>query len=208
MFRISQAVSLGGLALLLAFASAAAAGPEGRPPIPCVVNAVFPSQLSEVLRLDGSWEFVADPGKRGEAEKWFEPQQSWPGMTHIAVPGCWEAQGIGGVGRSLNTTPEQVPAMLRGNYVGAAWYRKRVRIPGDWASKQVWLKIGGVNSQGWFYVNGNYVGHLNSYCGTYKFKVTDLVRPGEEATVVALVCNDVPSAKGLMNWVHRFGGLY
>jgi len=206
--KLSQTVSIGCSALLLAFGSAAAAELEGRPPIPCVVNAVFPSQLSEVLRLDGAWEFVTDPEKRGETEKWFELEQAWPGRTNIVVPGCWEAQEIGGVGRSLNTTPELVPATLRGSYVGAAWYRKRVRIPNGWATKEVWLKIGGVNSQGWFYVNGKYVGHLHSFCGTYKFKVTDLVRPGQEATVVALVRNDVPSAKGLMNWVHRFGGLY
>ena len=208
MLRLLLAFSRGGLALLLVFANAAAVELEGRTPIPCVVNPVFSPQLSEVLRLDGVWEFATDPKKRGEAEKWFEPQHAWSGCTNIAVPGCWEAQGIGGPGRSLNTTPEQVPAMLRGNYVGSAWYRKRVQIPSAWAGKEVWLKLGGVNSQGWFYVNGNYVGHLHSFCGTYKFQVTDLVRPGQEATVVALVRNDVPSAKGLMNWVHRFGGLY
>lgn len=137
--KMSQVLSKGGVALLLMAGSAVAAEPEGRSAIPCIVNAVFPSQLSKVLRLDGVWEFVTDPGKQGETEQWFEPDHSWPGRTNILVPGCWEAQGIGGVGRSLNTTPEVVPAMLRGSYVGTAWYRKRVRIPDDWAEKEVWL---------------------------------------------------------------------
>ena len=62
--------------------------------------------------------------------------------------------------------------------------------------------------EGWFYVNGVYVGHLACYCGTYKYDITDLVRPGEKAVVAVKVRNDVPSGKGLMNWIHRFGGLY
>jgi len=83
-----------------------------------------------------------------------------------------------------------------------------VTAPSDWAGKQVWLKIGGVNAQGWFWVNGVYVGHNDSYCGAYKYNVTDLVQPGHRMVIVAKVRNDVPSGKGLMNWIHRFGGLY
>ena len=76
------------------------------------------------------------------------------------------------------------------------------------AGKQVWLKIGGVHAQGWFWVNGTYLGHNDCYCGAYKYNVTDLVKPGEPVLIAAKVRNDVPSRKGLMSWIQRFGGLY
>ena len=79
----------------------------------------------------------------------------------------------------IPTTPEHFMHELNGSYVGTAWYRREVTAPADWAGKQVWLKIGGVNAQGWFWVNGVYVGHNESYCGAYKYNVTDLVQPGQ-----------------------------
>ena len=42
----------------------------------------------------------------------------------------------------------------------------------------------------------------------YKYDITDLVAPGQPATVVALVRNDVPSRNGQTSWCHRWGGLY
>ncbi|OQW96587.1 MAG: hypothetical protein BWK77_04240, partial [Verrucomicrobia bacterium A1] len=66
----------------------------------------------------------------------------------------------------------------------------------------------GVRSQGWFWVNGTPVAWVDTYCGTYKYDVTDLVQAGTQAVVVAEVNNVVPSRKGLFSAVHRFGGLY
>jgi hypothetical protein len=93
-------------------------------------------------------------------------------------------------------------------YQGDAWYRKTVTIPEDWRGKRVWLKIGGVRSQGWFWVNGKPVAWVDNYCGTYKYDITDLVEAGKPATVVAEVNNVLPSRKGLFSSTHRFGGLY
>ena len=98
--------------------------------------------------------------------------------------------------------------LLRTTYVGKAWYHKRIAIPDEWSGRQVWLKIGGVNSEGCFWVNGKPVGTIRAYCGTYKFNITDLVKSGEDAVIVCEVRNDVTSRKGVANWMHRFGGLY
>ena len=181
---------------------------EGREGSPAVVNPVAASPLRQAISLDGTWDFATDPQKIGEAQHWFDPGTALPGKQSIQVPGCWEAQGIGGPGLSTTVTPERSVRPLKGSYVGAAWYRKAVTIPLNWGDKRVWLKVGGVNAQGWFWVNGQFVARLSSYCGTYKYDVTDLVKPGETATVAALVRNDVPSFKGLFGWIHRFGGIY
>ena len=45
--------------------------------------------------------WILDPNNIGEAEKWQLPETALPGKRMIEVPGCWEAQGIGGPGDSL-----------------------------------------------------------------------------------------------------------
>lgn len=183
----------------------------GREATPAVVNPPMRSALRDTIALDGSWDFAIDPKLQGEAEKWYVPGTALPASRKIAVPGCWEAQGVGAPGLSSADTRlvyEPVNVKLRAAYRGAAWYKRQFTVPADWSGKQIWLKIGGVNSQGWFWVNGRYVGHDLSYCGTWKYNITDLVAPGGKATIAALVRNDVPSRRGESNCVRMYGGLF
>jgi len=92
--------------------------------------------------------------------------------------------------------------------MGEAWYRKTVAIPAAWQGRRIWLKVGGVRSQGWFWVNNKTVAWVDAYCGTYKYDITDLVQAGTQAVVVAAVNNAIPSRKGQMISSHLFGGLY
>jgi beta-galactosidase len=184
------------------------AGAPQREATPALVNPALRSPLRQTLSLDGTWDFATDPAGVGEAQKWFNSNTPLPNKLPIAVPGCWEAQGVGGPGNSTTVTPERSIRPLRGSYVGTAWYRKELTLPKSWAGKQVWLKIGGVHAQGWFWVNGTYLGHLDCYCGAYKYNITDLVKAGQPVLIAAKVRNDVPSRKGLMSWIERFGGLY
>jgi beta-galactosidase len=181
---------------------------QDREATPAVVNPPLRSALRQTLNLDGAWDFATDPSGVGEEQKWFLPDHPLPNRLSLQVPGCWEARGVGGPGNSSTVTPERSIRPLRGSYVGTGWYRKELSLPKAWESKQVWLKIGGVHAQGWFWVNGTYVGHNACYCGTYKYNITDLVKPGERVVVAARVRNDVASRKGLMSWIQRFGGLY
>lgn len=177
---------------------------------PTVVNPVLDSEYRATLRLDGNWDFAIDPKGQGEDEKWFLPDKPWPSHLSMPVPGCWEAQGLGGSGWS-SPAPirvyEAINRRIRGTYTGRGWYRKTVKMPRKWKGKQIWLKIGSVNAQGWFWLNGQYIGHLYEYCGAYKFDVTDLATPGKNNTLVALVRNDVPSRKGQSQSLRIFGGL-
>ncbi len=174
-----------------------------------VVNPVVLSSLQEIISLRGTWEFATDPKGIGQAEEWMKPGASWLNMRTIEVPGCWEAQGVGepGISKPWDMN-DRGTYPLRHIYMGTAWYRRTVPIPVTWKGKRVWLKIGGVRSQGWFWVNGKPVAHDYSYCSTDKYDITDLVIPGQTAVVVALVRNDLPSRKGSACWRHRAGGLY
>jgi len=185
-------------------------GKEGkREATPAVVNPALRSALRQTISLEGTWDFAMDPEKQGDKEKWFSPKVDLPNKIDIQVPGCWEAQGVGGPGASVSVTPEQRSRPLRGSYIGTGWYKKEVILPVDWAKKEIWLKIGGVHSQGWFWVNGTYLNHDASYCGSYKYRITDLIDPSDRKVVVVVKArNDVPSGKGLFGWMQRFGGLY
>jgi len=176
---------------------------------PAVVNPVVRSSLQEVLSLRGEWDFAVDPQTNGLAAGWMKPGTVWPGQRRLLVPGCWEAQGVGEPGISQPwDMNDRGPYPLRHVYMGSAWYRRTVPVPAVWRGKRIWLKIGGVRSQGWIWVNGKPVAHDYSYCSVTKYDITDCVTPGQEAAVVVLARNDVPSRKGSAGWRHRAGGLY
>jgi hypothetical protein len=175
---------------------------------PAVVNPVLRSALRHTLSLDGEWDFATDPNGVGEEQQWFKAETELPNRRTLQVPGCWEAQGVGGPGPSSSVAPERSIRPLRGAYVGRGWYRKEVTLSQNWSGQQLWLKVGGVHAQGWFWVNGTYVASNACYCGAYKYNITDLVQPDRKVVVAAKVRNDVPSRKGLMGWIQRFGGLY
>jgi len=196
------------LAVLLVSVAGGLAREQGRQATPAVVNPVLRSNLRQTMILDGEWDFAVDPHQQGDEEGWYRPGVALPDKMTIQVPGCWEAQGVGGPGNSVSVTPEQRNRQLRGSYVGTAWYRKQVKIPPEWRGKEIWLKFGGVHAQGWFWANGTFLNHDKSYCGAYKYRVTDLVDADGNLVIAAKVRNDVPSGKGLFGWIHRFGGLY
>jgi len=64
-----------------------------------------------------------------------------PAPRKIAVPGCWEAQGVCEPG--LSHAPKQIVFDAGGNlrlrhaYRGAAWYKKTCSVPQRWAGRQI-----------------------------------------------------------------------
>jgi hypothetical protein len=203
------------LVLLAAFPMhAQEADPWGPcPASPAVVHAVTVSPLQQIVSLRGEWDFVTDPRlmgrhRMGKGPGWNEPD--WEDARKIEVPGCWEAQGVGepGMSQDWGLPFDCIPRPLNHVYMGTARYRRTAEIPADWAGKRIWLKVGGVRTEAWFWVNQQRVAHLNTYCGTYKYDITELVKPGGVAEIVATVRNDTPSRKGCMAAFHRFGGLY
>ena len=181
-----------------------------RPASLAVVNPPVRSKWQEVISMRGKWDFATDPNGEGRDAGWMQPGAVWPGQREIEVPGCWEAQGVGepGTSRIWGITRDANPYPLRHIYMGAAWYRRSVAIPEAWAGKRIWLKVGGVRAQGWFWVNGHPVAQVENYCAVNKYDVTDLVVPGKEASVVAVVRNNLPSRMGQVSALHRWGGLY
>ena len=183
----------------------------GHPAHPAVVNPVAYETFgrpAENISLAGEWEFVRCPHGgsarfSGTPEAW-----KWPEKTErVPVPGCWEAGGIGDPGMGIpNICQDNAPKRLRHVWSGSGWYRKSVDLPDAWKGKRIWLKIGGVLSRGWFFVNRHPVGLLEEYAGAWKYDVTDFVKFGESNEIAVNADNEVASRTG-RGEVNRWGGL-
>jgi len=197
-------------------ASAGDVGWTGRERHIAVVNPVArPADDPDALSLRGTWTFVPCPTggyrqsqmPKGLTWHWTDdPERVKP----VSVPGCWEASGaIPGTGTSRPWTCwDKSPLEIHGLHVGAGWYKRTVMVPAEWKGRRIWFKPGWVNCVGSFWVNGGAVAmEYDNYCGTYKYDVTDLVTPGEEALVVVEAINDFPSFRGCFNFVNRWGGI-
>ena len=226
----------GGVVLTLAFAAVLTCRGEelsgvdtwaGIKPRPAVVNPIGREASPDLISLRGEWDFVTQPKafpRRYRHTKvpfakvdeqtpaWLcaSADTPWSKARKINVPGAWEAQGVGEPGMSITWDPlwDSSPKRIRHVYMGEGWYRKDVVLPRSWAGKKVWLKIGGVKSQGWFWINKHPVAWVDNYCGTYKYDITSFVKLGETNRVLVCVNNALPSRKGLMSNVHRWGGIY
>ncbi len=185
---------------------------SGIEPHPAVVNPVCGYEPGTVVDLAGEWTFTT--GKySADRSQFFRKMQflkDWPGARTIHVPGCWQGQGVG----DAVPTPGRVcyggvrnDFPLNHSFVGDGWYRRTVEIPAAWAGKRIWLKIGGVGSQGWFWVNDRQVAHVFDYCATRKFEITSFVKPGEIAKIVAEVTNAGASKLGSAEIYGCWGGL-
>ena len=191
---------------------------------PAVVNPVGRDPDDEsVLSLRGEWDFRTtrvptygnSPGReftRGMSGFWRKGGGVTPRngeLRKIQVPGCWEAQGVGASATGLPCFVEWdvSPKPMRHVYQGSGWYSKTVRIPEAWAGRRIWLKTGWANSIAMFWVNGEPVAYEDSYCGTYKYEITDFVVPGSNAMVMVEVVNSVPSRRGGYNSINHWGGI-
>ena len=182
----------------------------GRPRRLAVVNPPIPYELGTVVSLRGEWDFSFRKYDFAARIHSFNKLDRWPDERKISVPGCWEAQGVGEASETkisfdhptMNDTP------LRRVANGSGWYRRRVKIPAEWAGKRIWLKTGGVRGRGRFWVNDVPVARLDDYIGTWKYDITDVVRPGEYAKVVVEASNYFPTRNSLLDIAARWGGIW
>lgn len=101
-----------------------------------------------------------------------EGESVWRTAT---VPGCWETD-----------FPD-----LR-NYTGTAVYRKTVTIPADWRGHP-WIVFGAVDYAAQVVVNDRYAGFHEGGYTPFAFDLSDIVHPGDQATITLTVQDSGPS---------------
>ena len=137
-----------------------------------------------VLDLDGQWDFQCFDRPESVPATIFEPGGEW---DQVEVPGCWQMQGYGqpiytNIKMPFPNTPPRVP---EANPTGV--YRRTISIPADWDNRRLVLHFGSADSVLYLFVNGEPVGMSKDARLAAEFEITDLVHPGEEAVITAVV---------------------
>ncbi|HOI28359.1 MAG TPA: beta-glucuronidase [Melioribacteraceae bacterium] len=125
------------------------------------------------LDLNGIWNFKTDPDKKGEKDKWFK---GFNNSVSIAVPGSWN---------------EQLEELGLLHYTGNAWYSKNIFIPPSFKSNRIILRIGSVDYNSKFWIDGKFVGENKIGFLPVELDITGFVSPGKESLLVILVNNEL-----------------
>ncbi|MCF3962067.1 glycoside hydrolase family 2 protein [Streptomyces fuscigenes] len=140
------------------YAPAAPGTPRPEHPRPSFVRADW-------LNLNGTWEFARDPGDSGLERGLLDA----PLPERITVPFCPESE-LSGIGDT--------------DFHHAVWYRRRVRIPAEWAGRRTLLHFGAVDHDATVWVDGVEVARHSGGFTSFTADLGDVVRAGEEAVVV------------------------
>lgn len=85
-----------------------------------------------------------DPGVLGAAQVWASPESDGRAWAPMALPGAWEQAG-----------PDlQVD--------GGIWFRRELRVPPEWAGRELELQLGAIDDVDTTYFNGVQVGATGS----------------------------------------------
>ena len=129
--------------------------------------------------LCGIWDF-----KYFDDAREAEDTKTW---SKVKVPGNWEVQGYGvpiytnvqydfcPVNPQPPKLPEAVPAGL---------YRRRFSVPASWKGREVYLNLCGSKGGTYVYVNGQEAGYCEDSKNLARFRITDLLRSGDNELVL------------------------
>ena len=169
-----------------------------------------------IVSLTGSWGFQLDPLDVGLAEKWFAPDKQF--ADTIQVPGSWQGQGKGyktrqGPGRTRGDYESFAgldPKWLvtPAEYLGTAWYQRRIAIPESWQECEVWLHFSGIHPSSVFWLDGQRIGeHRGGPCQPFRVRITPRIKPGAEHHLTVRVSEELRILQGLVKWPY-FSGIF
>ena len=136
------------------------------------------------LSLNGTWKFNWVENADQRPTDFFGFGYNDKGWADMEVPGMWEMNGYGdpiyvNVGYAwrgnFRNDPPNVPNEQ--NHVGS--YRRTFNIPAEWIGRDIFLNIGGADSNVYVWVNGKFVGYSEDSKLGARFDLTKVVKAGE-----------------------------
>lgn len=151
--------------------------------LPSWTFAVQTESSREVLSLDGNWEIAFDSLNRGRENGWhtmagFSANRE---SREIPVPSCWER--------------------FERDYEGVAFYRRRFDVPQDWENRIVRLQFDAVNYRAEVWLNDEVVGFHQGGFTPFEFRVDELLRVGEENSLILRVVGPVVLTKNVIDGI-------
>ena len=177
---------------------------------------VLPEHSAYWKSLDGTWKFHWCKTPEERAKGFEAPEYDVSAWDDIAVPGCWNVQGIQADGSLKYGVPVYVNQKVifehqvavddwRGgvmrkprnpqwtvneypNEVGS--YRRTFSVPADWQGRTVYINFDGVDSFFYLWINGHYVGFSKNSRNTASFDITPYInKVGENVVAVEVYRN-------------------
>lgn len=144
-------------------------------------------ERKEWLNLNGEWEFAFDDQRRGDRERWYEPEAGSAFDQKIQVPFAFQSK-LSGIGDP--------------DFHDLVWYRKKMTLPAEWKSKRILLHFGAVDYSATVWVNGRWaISHEGGHT-PFEADITDLLLDGENTIVVRAedFSRDVTLPRGKQYW--------
>ena len=116
------------------------------------------------LNLNGRWQFELDRGDSGLERGLLEREL----QDEILVPFCPESE-LSGIGET--------------DFLHAVWYRRTVRLPGEWAGRRVLLHFQAVDYDTTVWVNGTEVVRHRGGFTPFTADLHGVAEPGETVTI-------------------------
>ena len=139
-------------------------------------------QPRQYLDLDGTWRLAFDADNGGLGRGWHRPSFDDSGWRAAPVPLPWDLVDQPGFGGYDGTGYGTGTAFVD----GYAWYRRKFRVPGQWADDVVRLHFLGVSYTAWVYVDGDLVGRHDGGHTPFTLHLGRLA-PGTEHTLAVRV---------------------
>lgn len=155
--------------------------------------------------LNGTWKFhwSADPSKA--VSDFYADGFDTSSWDNIDVPSCWQVYGVHN-NKSWDkplyintrypftyTSDYSVMASRPDNYTynnsmknPVGQYRRTFTVPADWNGRDVFVRFNGAGHGYYVWVNGKFVGYAEDSYLPSEFKITDLVRSGENTISVQI----------------------
>lgn len=141
------------------------------------------------ISLDGNWKFRYCQDVRNE-EAFYEKSYPAEGWDEIIVPSNWQMKGYGiPIYSNIiypfheswgNLKPIEIPDEKNSK----GWYRRSFTIPDEWRNVRVLLRLEGVQSAYYVWVNGNLAGFYQNSFSPGEFDITDYLEEGENLLAV------------------------
>lgn len=135
--------------------------------------------------LNGIWKFnhVNKPAER--PTDFYKDSYNTSGWDEIPVPGNWHFFGYDYpiyVNQPYPFPKNQPHAPTEFNPVGS--FKRSFELPPNWAGKEIYINLGGVNSGYYLWINNHYVGYNQDTKTGGEWKITQYLKAGKNTVSI------------------------